>query len=80
MNDQQRHAKLVEAQKLIREVEFSYKEGEEPRRLLYRFVVNSFSNVGILNGYLTELKDKAEKYKKTKEEEEQEFLESLGVK
>jgi len=38
-----------------------YKEGEEPRRLLYRFVVHSFSVTGMLNGFLTELKERVRK-------------------
>jgi hypothetical protein len=61
MTNKERYEKMKKAQELIREVEFSYKEGEEPRRLLYRFVVHSFSVTGMLNGFLTELREKVRK-------------------
>lgn len=80
LNDKQRYEKLEQAQKLIREVEFSYANGDENRTLLYQFVVNSFSLIGSLNGYLVGLKERAETYKQTEEESEREFLESLGIK
>lgn len=80
MNDKQRYEKLEQAQKLIREVEFSYANGDENRTLLYQFVVNSFSLIGSLNGYLVGLKERAEAYKQSKEDEEREFLESLEIK
>ena len=61
MTNKERYEKLKKAQELVREVEFSYKEGEEPRRLLYRFIVHNFSFTGMLNGLLTELRDKVRK-------------------
>lgn len=61
MTNKERYEKLKQAEELIRDVEFSYKEGEEPRRLLFRVVINVFSVTGILNGYLTELREKVRK-------------------
>jgi hypothetical protein len=80
MNDQQRYAKLKQAEELIRDVEFSYPVGSEERKLLYRHIVNNYSFIGELAGYLIELKAKAESHKKTEKEQEDEFLESIGIK
>ena len=61
LTNKQRHEKLKQAEALIREVEFSYEDGNETRRMLYRFVVNTFSFTGVLSGLITGLRDEVRK-------------------
>lgn len=57
MTDNERLEKLEQAVRLIRDVAFSYKEGEYPRRMIYRVMVDCFS-LNFIGALMTELKRK----------------------
>jgi hypothetical protein len=56
VDNRTRLAKLKEAERLIREVEFSYAHGSDERTRLYRVVVQTFSFLGALHSLVTSLK------------------------
>lgn len=55
MTDNERLEKLEQAVRLLRDVEFSYKEGQYERRMIYRVMVDSFS-LNFIGALMTELK------------------------
>lgn len=57
MNNTERLAKLQQAEKLIREVEFSYEHGAHTRYELYRGVVEAFGIAGIFTKVIVRLKE-----------------------
>lgn len=56
MNNKTRLEKLKQAEALIREVEFSYPQGDPVRRQLYKVVVDTFSYCGSLDQVMAGLK------------------------
>lgn len=58
MTNEERLHKLNEAERLIREVEFSYPQGDEIRRRIYCSIVSTFSYMGELNPVIDGLKAK----------------------
>lgn len=56
MTNKERLHKLQQAEKLIREVEFSYPQGDTTRQTIYRTVVHTFSFIGSLSSVMEGLK------------------------
>jgi hypothetical protein len=70
MTNEERLAKITEAERLIREVEFSYPVGHDIRTSLYRLVVYTFSFLGPMPSIVKAIKneEKAEKDKQSYEQ------------
>lgn len=74
MTNQERLAKLNEAISIIRDVEFSFEQGSQERRLLYKFVVDHFSLVGPFVNLMDQLKMDAEDERQEQERLKVEIL------
>jgi hypothetical protein len=62
MDDKERLEKLEQAEKLIREVEFSYPVGSDIRRNIFKSVVDTFGFSGILSNIMLDLRKKVRGY------------------
>jgi hypothetical protein len=60
MTNKERAEKLQQAISLIRDVEFSYPIGSDERNILYTFVVNNFSTIGLFSGLLHDINTKTQ--------------------
>lgn len=56
MTNRERIEKLEAAEKLIRDVEFSYPVDHLVRRTFYKFIVMHFSHIGFIGRYIYDLK------------------------